>query len=116
MACHFFHVVSFFKTGKFVVGPMSCEQRESRHTDWLYVVPPLCGFDAEQYKMSHAWIPFGAPSVHQFVHPMGERTTAPLSLFSLPPDSTLPLFNRFTSSSVVPSNGMIAVADVRRLS
>lgn len=54
----FFSSHSLFLNSKFIVGPMSCEQRESRHNDWLFMWSQLFrGLDVEQYKMSHAWMP-----------------------------------------------------------
>lgn len=128
-----------------MAGPMSCEQREeSRHTDWLYfflfflyfflnVVPPSLWFDAEQYKMSHAWI-FHPGGRVIFFYPHPDRSWAgwprkadsifilgpPLVTRPFSPIQTLlffglrPLFllRRLWS----PSNGMIVVADVRHLS
>ena len=78
--------------------------------------------------MSHAWIPLGT-----LVHPPGSsadrpRTTAPLFVWHGPRDTppppspspvqTLPSppSHSSSSSSVVPSNGMIAVADICCLS
>lgn len=80
----------------------------------------LCGpnslwFDAEQYKMSHAWIPLGALSARQF---SGQQALNDgFFSSSAPPQDTLPSPVQSRSPSpVVPSDGMIAVADIRRLS
>lgn len=80
----------------------------------------LCGptslwFDAEQYKMSHAWIPLGAQSVRQF---FGQSAKNDGSFFhlALPQDTPPSPVQSLSSSFVVPSNGMIAVADICRFS
>lgn len=94
--CLFFF---FFKTGK-VHGRTDELWAAGKQAHWLavYVVPTFSVvFDAEQYKMSHAWIPLGArvrlPPIFHF-HFLGQsvkRAAAPSSHpAQLLPPSVLP--------------------------
>lgn len=82
----------------------------------------LCGptslwFDAEQYKMSHAWNPLGALSVRLFRLAKNDGSFFHLALpQDAPPLLSSPVQYPLSPSSVVPSDGMIAVADICRLS
>lgn len=113
MACHFFSCSLFFFS--------SFKQVSSWSDQWAVssgkagtLTGCLCGptslwFDAEQYKMSHALIPLG--SVHPPVlQPFGFQW-----LVSASRHASL-LSNPLLSPSVVPSDGMIAIADICRLS
>lgn len=118
MVCHFFHVVSFF-SNRLVHGRTNELWAAEKQAHWLavYVVPPLCGLMQNNTKClmlgfhwalrlsvnsSAGWLRTTAP-FFPWPCPM---THAPLSS----PVQSLP------SSSVVPSNGMIVVADIGRLS
>lgn len=78
----------FFKTGKFMVGPMSCEQQESRHTDWLLMWSHLCdlmGNNTKCLMLEFHWAlcPFSTFSANQLSH----SSSFPLA----PPPQHVPL-------------------------
>ena len=125
--CVFFFF--FFKTVKFMVGPMSCEQRGSRHT-WLavYVVPPLRGLMRNNTKCLMLGFHWALLSIRRVLRPIGQERRLLFSFGTAleprpPPPSPSPVqtlpsppSHSSSSSSVVPSNGMIAVADICCLS
>lgn len=110
----------FFKTGKFMVGPMSCEQQESRHTDWLFMWSHLCdlmGNNTKCLMLEFHWAlcPFPTFSANQLSH----SSSFPLALPPTtrpPPIQSPPSSPSSSSSSMVPSHGVITVADICHLS
>lgn len=99
---HFFFMLFlfffFFKTGKFMVGPMSCEQQESRHTDWLFMWSHLCdlmGNNTKCLMLEFHWAlcPFSTFSANQLSH----SSSFPLALppqHVPPPIQSPPLLHR----------------------
>lgn len=74
-----------------MVGPMSCEQQESRHTDWLLMWSHLCdlmGNNTKCLMLEFHWAlcPFSTFSANQLSH----SSSFPLAL---PPQHVPLLFN-----------------------
>lgn len=100
-----------------MVGPMSCEQRESRHTDWLFMWSHLsvvwCG-TIQNVSCLDSVGPSVCPPVFP---PIGKEWRLLLLPLGTAPRHAPPLLsNPFLHPLWSPSNGMIAVADICRLS